>query len=177
MSKKIYFISGVSGVGKTSVMRCLKLLLPTSFEIHDFDERGVPAGADHLWRINETRYWIELGSQKVEQGLSFVVCGFANPDEIADIQKDFSTVEIETILLDADDEVIEQRLRNRNQDGAVKADLERVTGSAEEFIKNNRNFTPVLRAICQKHGCQIIDTTHIKPEEVAVKLVELLSIS
>lgn len=173
--KTIYFVSGVSGVGKTSVMEHLKLLLPTrSFEVHDFDERGVPAGADHVWRINETKYWIGLGQQKAEQGIGFVVCGIANPDEIAEMQNNFPAIKVEIILLDADDDVIEQRLRGRNQNADVKADLERVVGSAEEFIKNNRNFAGALREICQKHQCQIIDTTNIKPEEVAKKVVELI---
>ena len=46
-NKNIYFISGVSGVGKTSVMMELKKIEGAFFDVHDFDERGVPAAAGH----------------------------------------------------------------------------------------------------------------------------------
>ena len=50
MNKKtIYFISGASGVGKTSVIKHLKGILPENYEVHDFDETGVPDDADHIW--------------------------------------------------------------------------------------------------------------------------------
>jgi hypothetical protein len=172
MKKTIYFISGVSGVGKTSVMRLLKSLLPNSYEVHDFDERGVPAGADHVWRIGETRHWIELGHQKALEGITVVICGFSNPDETQNIQTDFPDIEIRTVLLDGEAEVIERRLRGRNANNAVRADLERVVGSAEDFIQNNTKFVPVLREVCARHGCEIIDTTHLSPEQVANKVMK-----
>ena len=174
MKKILYFISGASGVGKTAVIPHLKTLLPDHFEVHDFDERGVPNNAGHQWRLEETRYWIDLGIQKSNEGITVVVCGFSNPDEIEEMQKDFPNFEIKTILLDGEAELVEQRLRNRNTNHAVKADLERAVGSAEAFIENNTTFIPVLRKICQKHGCPIIDTSHLEPLSVAKKVVEFL---
>jgi isoleucyl-tRNA synthetase len=66
---KIYFISGVSGVGKTSTLEQLKKILPQSaFDVRDFDERGVPEFGlereldwlSHMsdWLISKkNRYW------------------------------------------------------------------------------------------------------------------------
>ena len=173
--KYLYFISGVSGVGKTAVIPHLKLLLPAHFEIHDFDEGGVPSGADHVWRIGRTREWINLGNQKSTEGITIIVCGVSNPDEIETIQKDFPGLDVKTILLDGDEKIIEQRLRDRNNDSNVKADLERVVGSAEAFIENNTRFATVLREICKKHGCDIVDTTDLDPQTVAKRLFEIIT--
>jgi len=172
--KTMYFISGVSGVGKTSIINHLKVLLDNNYEVHDFDERGVPSGANHDWRIEETKYWIQQGTEKTEDNIRFIVCGFANPDEIENIQKDFPGIKIKTILLDGEDEVIENRLRNRNEDKNVQEDLQRVVGSTEEFIQNNRKFTPILRSIFKKHSYPIIDTTHITPEKVAEEVMKFI---
>ena len=171
----MYFITGASGVGKTSIFQHVKSLLPKNFEIHDFDERGVPDNADHTWRIEETKYWIHLANEKVGENKTILILGFANPDEIKLIQPDFPNIVIKTILLDGEVAVIEKRLRNRNKDKKVLADLERATGSAEKFIKNNSNFIPTLREICLKHRCHIIDTTHLKPEAVAIRVAQLVT--
>ena len=170
--KSIYFISGVSGVGKTSVIPFLKKFLLVEFEVHDFDEGGVPSGADHVWRIKRTKEWIAFGKEKSVEDIILVVSGFANPDETEVIQRDFPDILIKIILLDGDAVVIEQRLRNRNNNSKVKADLERAVGNADAFIENNTRFTPILREICKKHGCSIIDTTNIDIETVAQKILE-----
>lgn len=173
-NKSLIFVSGVSGAGKTAVMPYLKSLFPTNFEIHDFDEDGVPAGADHVWRINKTTEWINFGSKKSDEGITVIVCGIANPDEIAPLMKDFPNLEIKMILLDGEVEKIEQRLRSRNKNPKIKSDLERVVGSTEIFIKNNSNFLPILREIYKKYNYPIIDTTHIDSIVVAERLAELI---
>ena len=55
---KMYFISGVSGVGKTSSMEILKRDLSEQYVVKDFDERGVPKGGGRPWRLAATKYWI-----------------------------------------------------------------------------------------------------------------------
>lgn len=172
--KSLYFISGVSGVGKTAVIPYLKSLLPANFEVHDFDEGGVPTGADHAWRIGRTREWINSGNQKSIKGVSLIVCGFTNPDEIKIIKKEFPNLDIRIILLDGEAGVIEQRLLNRNNKIEVKEDLERVVGSVDAFIENNTRFIPVLREICKKQACSIIDTTYLEPKIIADRLIELI---
>lgn len=171
----LYFVSGVSGVGKTSVMPYLKADLPANFEVHDFDEGGVPKGADHIWRIERTKEWINFADRKAAEQMNVVVCGIANPDEIEPMKKDFPNLDIKMILLDGDVQVIEQRLRSRNQNDAVLADLKRVIRtSAETFIQDNNRFLPVLREIYKKYDHPIIDTSTIDPKEVAGKLLEYI---
>jgi len=170
---KIYFISGVSGVGKSAIIPHLKTLLPSNFEVHDFDERGVPTGATHAWRLDETKHWMSEGQTKAGLGIALVVCGFFNPDEIQELVKDFSDIHIITILLDGRAEIIEQRLRARNSDQTVKADLERVVGSADAFIENNTKFVPILREICLRHACPVVDTTDKDPIAVAQEISKL----
>jgi hypothetical protein len=93
--KKIYFVTGVNGVGKTSVIPYLKSMLRDKFEVHDFDERGVPDNVGRQWRIEETDYWIKLGEVNFQKGIITVVCGFARPSEQNNPSVGF-------ILLDAD---------------------------------------------------------------------------
>lgn len=173
-SKEMFFISGVSGVGKTAAMANLKTILPSHFEVHDFDERGVPDNAGHDWRLRETHHWIGKGQEKAKVGTTLVVCGFANPDEIEPMQSDFPGIEVKTILLDADAPVIENRLRGRNANASVAADLARAVGNAEAFIQNNTKFVSILRDICQRYKCPIIDTTNLSPEAVAQEIVKII---
>ena len=173
--KKIYFISGVSGVGKTSVMTELQKIEESGFDVHDFDERGVPDAAGHDWRRAETRYWIGEGIKKNALGLDFVVCGVAHPIEIKEIAAGLPSVSIEIIFLDADDEVIEQRLRKRNEDKKVRESLERAADKTfEKFLQDNTNFAKHLREVCRQHECVIVDTTNMNPEEVSKKLLGIL---
>lgn len=175
MRNTMYFLSGVSGVGKTSVMKSLRTLVTDkSIEIHDFDERGVPANAGHGWRLDETKYWISLGKEKASEGITVVVCGFMNPDELATIfAEEDPGVRVETILLDGDAQVIEERLRGRNADTGKMENFARAVGNAEAFIQNNTRFVPILREICQRHGCPTIDTTHKTPDEVAQDILNI----
>ena len=55
---QIYFIAGASGAGKTAVVPYLKKILPTNFQIHDFDDIGVPPNADKKWRQESTEKWL-----------------------------------------------------------------------------------------------------------------------
>jgi len=167
----MYFISGVSGVGKTSVMEILKKDLPEQYVVKDFDERGVPDGGGRPWRLQETEYWIQEGIRLVEANKQLLVCGLANPEEIS-IMSGAASVNI--ILLDAPGEVIAQRLNKRNADKKVKAGLERTVGSVDAFIKGSSDFAPILRDICATAGVPVIDTANISPEEVVVQIKALL---
>lgn len=70
---KIYFISGVSGVGKTSTLEQLKRLLPANiFDARDFDERGVPDGGP-AWHDNETRHCLQSMTIFFLNSSSFII--------------------------------------------------------------------------------------------------------
>ena len=168
MSPSLFFITGVCGVGKTSVIPQLKLLLPNDqFRIHDLDENGVPDGGGRAWRLEETQRWMDVAALNAKTGISTVVCGFANPEELGEL-KLAPSLKVTYILLDADEETIRQRLAGRYTDVGSEAEVQRATNdSIETFIQNNVSFSSKLREICRKQERAIIDTKNLQVEEVA----------
>ncbi len=173
---KIYFITGVCGVGKSAVIPYLKSLLnDKNYDIHDFDERGVPSGANRQWGRDEAKYWIDFGMQNIKNGISIIICGFANPKETIYDNND----NIEFILLDADNKTIKQRIDGRYQTKESKQELKRATDcTVEKFIKNNTNFLATLKGICENDKrCNIINTINVSSEKVANQVVKIINLS
>lgn len=174
MQHKIYFITGGSGTGKSTLIPHLsKNLDQNKYEIHDFDERGVPANADEKWRISETKYWLLLGTGNGEQGKNTVVCGLARPNEIAQLINELDLHNVEVSLLDTNPEVMRSRLMSRYQTGRSREEAMSSSGKEFEiFIDDSINFAEVLRKESKELGYQIIDTTELSPGEVAEKVAE-----
>jgi len=173
MKLKIYFITGVCGVGKSTTIPYLKSLLnKKAYDIHDFDERGVPSNADRQWRKRETEYWVNLGEENIKNNISTIICGFSNPEEIMHNNKDY----IKFILLDASNETIKQRIIGRYQTKKSRQELRRASGdSVNKFIKDNIGFLKTLKNICQKDKrCNIIDTTNKLPKEITEQIVKVM---
>ena len=176
MLPKLFFITGVCGAGKSSVLQFLKKMLPNdAYDVRDFDSRGVPNNATREnWRFPETKHWIALANENAKKGITTIITGFANPEELPLLRSE-NDIETECILLDASKETIRARLTKRNTPEAL-ADLERVVGgSADAFIENNISFASKLRTICEEHHCAIIETDDISPEEVAMKITKIIS--
>ncbi|MFA6160546.1 MAG: hypothetical protein WC766_00005 [Patescibacteria group bacterium] len=169
---KIYFISGVNGVGKSTIMPFLSSLLPADkFQIHDFDERGVPKNADRNWRISETQYWIDEGIKLAKEIKSIVICGFV---KVADFP-DSESLEIVKIFLDAQPEVIRQRLTKRYTKDGVFDESQQVIGKPiEEFIAGNIWISDQMKKAFEELNSPIIDTTNLTPEEVARKVADII---
>ena len=158
-------------MGKSTLIPHLKLLLNKNhYDIHDFDERGVPTGVNRKWRIKETKHWLNLGKINIKNNISTIICGFSNPKEI--IHNDY----IELIFLDAKSEIIKQRISGRYQTEKSRQEIERVSGdTAEKFIKDNIDFLETFRNICQNDKrCSIVDTNNRLPKEIAKKIVEIM---
>jgi hypothetical protein len=54
-----YFVSGASGSGKTAIIPDLKKMLGDDVLVYDFDDIGVPEGADKKWRQESTEKWLQ----------------------------------------------------------------------------------------------------------------------
>ncbi len=174
-TEKIYFISGVCGVGKTTLIPHLKQILPSEqYDIRDFDERGVPMGASHAWRKSELKNWLNVATASAQKGLSTVICGFAKKEDFEGlIEKE--TPEVKIILLDAGPEIIRKRLIGRyTVDGVFNADKEVAGRPVDEFIKSNVYYCKIMREDCEKAGYEIIDTSIIQPDEVAQKVISII---
>ncbi len=172
---KIYFISGVNGVGKTSIILFLKTLLPSNqFEVHDFDERGVPAMADSNWRISETKYWVDLSVELFSKGKCIIVCGFV---KVADFQEMLSddSLGIITIFLDATPEIIRQRLVARYTKDGYFDESQMVAGKPiNVFIDGNIWILGQMKESFAKLNSPIVDTSKLTPAEVARKVANII---
>jgi hypothetical protein len=174
-TEKIYFISGVCGVGKTTLIPHLKKALPAEqYDIRDFDERGVPKGADHAWRKSELKNWLTIATASAKKGLSTVICGFAKKEDFEGLIED-ETPEVKIILLDADPEIIRKRLIGRyTVDGVFNANKEVAGKPVDEFIKGNVYYCKIMREECEKAGYDIIDTSMLQPAEVAERVTSII---
>lgn len=176
MTPNIYFISGVCGSGKTTVGKALKeKLSPDEFDVHDLDERGVPGVDGRRWRLDETKYFIELGNTNAERGISTIISGFARPSEIAELAPGQNN--IVCLLLDAEPETIKERLNGRypTPESREKFSVKH-RKSVEQFIDENCVYIPTLRKECEEHACPIVITDDKPIEAVAEEVASIITI-
>jgi thymidylate kinase len=173
---KIYFISGVSGVGKTSTLEQLKKILPQStFDVCDFDERGVPDGGGPQWHDSETRHWLDVAALNAANSKSTVISGFTNPDQFKKIHNSDKDIPAQIILLDIRPEILKKRLYGRHVTSESKRELERAAGiSLDEFVEQCASFAPELRMIFEQNNFPIVDTDNKTPEEVAKEVAKIV---
>jgi broad-specificity NMP kinase len=173
---KIYFISGVSGVGKSLTMTHLKNILSSEkYDIRDLDERGVPDGGGQEWLNNETRHWLDVATSNAENGKSTIICGFANPELFKIVYKPKEDIPAELILLHASGHVIEERLRRRHSTPESIKEIERASGiSLDKFIENCKSFAPTLHSIFERIGGTIIETDSKSPEIIVREIIKFL---
>lgn len=174
MQPKIYFISGVCGVGKTSIIPYLKKYLPNTYDVRDFDERGVPDGADSTWRKSELMKWLEIGESAAKEGVSTIICGFVKRKDFEDYKSE-GAPDIETILLDANAETIRKRLMGRYSDNGIFDETKKVIGKpVNEFIESNVYYCDIMREECRAEKWNIIDTSNLTIDEVSKEVVDLV---
>jgi len=174
--QKIYFISGVSGSGKTSTMVHLKKMLPPDvYDVRDLDEHGVPDGGGLEWLNNETRYWLDVAKENAKQGKSTIICGFANPELFNEVYRPEEDIPAELILLNVSPANLEARLRGRHNTLESVREIERASGvSLEKFIEDNKKFVSTLKEIFQKNGYSTVETDGKTPEEVSSLVVKVM---
>jgi hypothetical protein len=176
----IYFISGVSGVGKTSVLIHFKRLLPLSeFDIRDFDERGVPDGGGPAWHDNETLFWLNIAAENAMHNKSTIICGFQNPQRFKMVHNKMKHPSAKLFLLHASGDTIRQRLVGRYPTPESVQEINRASGvPLEEFIENNVSFASTLRTIFENEGALVVETDNKTSEEVAKEIVgDVLTLS
>ncbi len=174
-TSKIYLVSGVSGVGKTSTLAQLKKILPIqTYDVRDLDERGVPDGGGAAWLASETRYWIDVANENAKHGMSTVICGFAHPERFIEVHTG-KDVQAQLILLHASGDTIRDRLIGRYPTPESVKEINRASGtSLDAFVKNNISFAPKLRSIFEQTKAPIVDTDGKTPEEVGIEVARII---
>jgi hypothetical protein len=112
---RLYFIGGASGSGKTAIMPHLKELLRDDIAVYDFDDIGVPEGADKKWRQESTEKWLQ---KLLSDGKNACLLGQIVLGEILACPSAKQIGKINFCLLDVSDFERIQRLKKRNTYGA-----------------------------------------------------------
>ena len=182
------FVIGASGSGKSASMQRLKAQL-LDYEFFDFDDIGVPEGADKVWRQRSTEAWIK----KISQKASSKTCLFGQivPGELVACPSFKFLKNVRVLFLDCSDEARIKRLRNRgsfaNQDELNWASwlrthikdpswevqvIENAATLELDFsgIKNRNNWSGLLEI-------QAMDTSLMTSEEVSHQILKLIKFS
>jgi thymidylate kinase len=166
--KIIYFITGASGVGKTTLVDQLKEKyknMPWSF--HHFDSIGVPSvevmkikfGSPSGWQEAKTYEWInklvnEYDDEKIflegQVNLEFIYSGFR--------KRNFSNYTV--VLIDCDEEQMEQRLTQKRM-------------QPELFNTEMKNWLVYLRNQAKESEAPVIDTSNLSETEVLKEFEEI----
>lgn len=169
--KTIFFITGASGVGKTTLVSALenKYHNNNDWVFLHFDSIGVPSpddmiaqfGSGENWQKQMTYRWIdtmigEYTDKKIiifegQVNLKFIKEGFSN----------HNFLNYEIILIDCNEEKMVQRLvYERNQAELVNDDM--------------KNWLQYLRNQAKDFGAHIIDTSNISKEAAMLQCEEII---
>ncbi len=169
--KNIFFITGASGVGKTSLVLELKnkYRKKDNWLFLHFDSIGVPTpeemlkqfGCGENWQKEMTYQWIkkmvnEYRNKHIiifegQVNLKFIIDGFA--------QYHFSNYEI--ILVDCNEEVMVKRLTDDRK-------------QPELLTEDMKNWLKYLRNQANKLDVNIIDTSNLSKAEVMTSFEKIL---
>lgn len=171
--QKLFIVTGVNGIGKSSIIPALKLNLnPLSFKVHDFDERGVPSNADRHWREAEMIHWVNVAKLNSQKNISTIVCGFVKTNDIKSSLIADSVIPVCVCVLDASPATIEKRISNRYTTPLSLTELERNTGKTlEKFISDNVWVAAKFREEAIENGYYVLNTDELSPELVAANIV------
>lgn len=171
--QKIFFITGVNGAGKSTIIPLLKKKLPHQYRVYDFDEVGVPKNVDKAWRVETTKHWFRIAQKNAIKNIDTIVCGLTVPKEIFSVLKKNQKWETQIALLDVSKKEITTRLRRRLSTAAKVRNLKAVTGlSVTECIAANIQHAKALRSDCRKYRCQVFVTSHTTPSKTAAKVAK-----
>lgn len=168
MGNKIYFITGASGVGKTTLVETLAQKLPTgTYKFSHFDSVGIPSSEEFKemerqginWQRSATLTWIkklvkDAESQTVifegQTNLDYIEEGFA--------KQNFKNYEI--VLLDCPEAEMNRRLiEERNQPDLANPQM--------------ANWRKHLRNQAVEKKARIVDTSKQSLAETADLFIEL----
>jgi len=182
-----FLIFGSSCSGKTTLLDALRAR-HAELEIHDFDEIGVPAGADTGWRHRANEQWVQ---RALAAGGDPVLAGQTPLGELLAAPSAAQLDAISACLLDCDDTERLARMRGRGDDWSS-----RFGGNLDDFVHwgewmRGHARDPEFRRFVIEENCdagmqwarwndwrandprwrvRIVDTSHVTVDEVADEL-------
>jgi len=151
--KKIVFIIGASGSGKTTVAKELEKTSLSDFKIIYFDSIGVPSFDEMIekyqspeeWQRVKTFEWVEIIKTQFISSTNVILDGQIRPEFIEAACTHFKIESYEIILFDCENAERTKRLVKR--------------GHAELANEQMMNWASYLRRVSQEQGYPILDTT------------------
>lgn len=154
---RLYFITGACGTGKSSIIPYLKKNLE-GFDVHDFDEVGVPENPTIQWRRNTTDYWLKVAVENAKKDISTLVVGLSIPQEVKNSPHFSLAPKVYYCLLDISEEERHKRLTRRGASKELIEDLEELVGLRKWIPDSGFEYV-------------IIDTTGRSIEETGEKVI------
>jgi hypothetical protein len=108
----LFLLFGSSAAGKTVVLAELRGRV-ADLALHDFDEIGVPAGADTAWRHRANEQWVCRALEYQAEGTDLLLAGQTPLGELLAAPSASRLDAISACLLDCDDATRTARLRAR----------------------------------------------------------------
>jgi GNAT superfamily N-acetyltransferase len=181
---RLFFIGGASGSGKTAVIPHLKELFGDGIAVYDFDDIGVPEGADKKWRQESTEKWLQ---KLLSEGKDACLLGQIVLGEILACPSAKQIDKINFCILDVSDFERIGRLKKRNTYGADQnmlnwsawlrmhtRDPEWTPHVIQEDAASIMDFTKLsaLKSYEEVANIKILDTTDLALNEVAGELAD-----
>jgi len=165
--KIIFFITGASGVGKTTLLKELAKkykAMPWSF--FHFDSIGIPSlaemreefGTPSRWQEVKTNEWIDKLVNECHQEKIFFE-GQVNLQFICNAFQKHNFVNYKIIILDCTEKEMGERLADKR-------------AQPELFNDDMRNWLIFLRNQARELGASVIDTTNLSPDDLVEQFEE-----
>jgi hypothetical protein len=108
----LFLVFGSSAGGKTTALNVLRKRMP-DFAIHDFDEVGVPPGADTAWRHRASEQWVQRALEYQAERTDLLLAGQTPYGELLAAPSAPLLDGISGCLFDCSDEIRAARLESR----------------------------------------------------------------
>jgi uridine kinase len=167
---KVFFVTGASGSGKTTIIKELERLHPDHFVFYYFDSVGVPSfhemkrkyGSGEAWQRQTTIQWVKQIKREFLPQKSAILEGQMRISFILEACKENDISDFQIFLFDCNDEERKKRLISRGQSDLANQKML----DWAEYLRNEVVTIP---------GAIIFDTSSLQIEEAVTKLWQVMN--